>query len=49
MPPDSAYTDAFAHLDSWNCSSRSSAIFLDWFALMPNSLPWKYRFSQTVS
>ena len=41
MPPDSAYTDALAHRDSWNCSSRSVAIFLDWLALMPNRRPWK--------
>ncbi len=30
-------------------SSRSPAILLDSFALMPNSRPWKYRFSHTVS
>ncbi len=29
IPPDSAYTDALAHLDSWNCSSSSSAIRRD--------------------
>jgi hypothetical protein len=41
IPPDSAYTDAFAHLDSWNCSSSSSAICRDAFGPMPNSRPWK--------
>ena len=35
MPPDSAYTDALAHLDSWNCSSSSSAIRRD--ALAPDA------------
>ena len=49
IPPDRAYTDAFAHLDSWNCTSSSSAIRRDSFAPMPNSRPWKYRFSHTVS
>ena len=29
IPPDRAYTDALAHLDSWNCSSSSSAIRRD--------------------
>jgi hypothetical protein len=46
---NSAYTDALAHLDSWNCSSSSSAIRRDAFDPTPNSRPWKYRFSQTVS
>ena len=49
IPPDRAYTDALAHLDSWNCSSSSSAVRRDTFAPMPNNRPWKYRFSQTVS
>ena len=49
IPPDSAYTEALAHLDSWNCSSSSSAVCRDALAPMPNSRPWKYRFSQTVS
>jgi hypothetical protein len=49
IPPDSAYTDAVAHLLSWNCSSSWSAVFLEAFAPMPNRRPWKYRFSQTVS
>ena len=49
IPPDSAYTDAWPHFDSWNCSSSSSAVRREALALMPNSRPWKYRFSQTVS
>ena len=39
IPPDKAYTDALAHLDSWNCSSRSSAVRRDTFAPMPNNRP----------
>ena len=44
MPPDSVHTiDALAHFDeSWNCSSRSVAIFLDALAPMPNNAAlWK--------
>ena len=49
IPPDSAYTDALAQRDSWNRASRSSATCREVFAPMPNSRPWKYRFSHTVS
>ena len=49
IPPESAYTDAFAHFVSWNCPSSSSVICFECFAPIPNSRPWKYRFSQTVS
>ena len=49
MPPDSAYTEALAQRDSWNCSSSSVAVCLEALAPMPNRRPWKYRFSHTVS
>jgi hypothetical protein len=49
IPPDSAYTEALAHRESWNCSSRSVAICRDALAPIPNSRPWKYRFSNTDS
>ena len=41
IPPESAYTDALAHLDSWNCSSSSSAAAFAVFAVIPKNRPWK--------
>ena len=49
IPPDSAYTEAFAQRLRWNCSSSWSEIRRDSGAGIPNSRPWKYRFSHTVS
>jgi hypothetical protein len=41
IPPDSAYTDALAHLESWNFSRSSSALRRDSAAPIPNRRPWK--------
>ena len=49
IPPESANTDALAHFVRWNCASSSSEIRLESAEPIPNSRPWKYRFSHTVS